>query len=318
MTSLFSPTAEAQPDPVPPAPEVTAVDIASNTVLLSLTLKAPGNTRKANLKGVEIDADKEMLRLSKELLDSEELAEVKTLDGELRRWLYTRALPSMFRAGVYMLPIALLEEVDTRLGVFSARRDELIAKFVEAYPAQVDKARESLRSQFEEDNYPPAAAIRAAFGVEWSYFTMGTPDNLSGLNREIWEREKAKAARQWSEASRQVQTLLRASMAELVSHMVDRLAPGESGKRKKFRESMVGNLRDFLQTFPARNVTNDTKLAELVTRADELLSGIDAKVLRDCEALRDSVQRGMTEVKAALDTMLIDRPGRAISLSDDE
>ncbi len=178
--------------------------------------------------------------------------------------------------------------------------------------------RQRLRSQFDSSNYPTADQVRVAFGVEWSYFTMGTPDQLSGLNRAIWEREKAKAERQWGEASQQIQRLLRASMAELVAHMVDRLKPGPDGKRKVFRDSTIANLRDFLQTFPARNVTNDGELAALVKRASGLLSGINAQVLRDSDLLRDSVQRDMTRVKTDLDTMLIDRPGRAISLADEE
>ena len=317
--------------PVPPGPQPQKVDdiasngprpqkvdIASNTVLLSLSLKAPGNTRKATMEGVEVDADKDMLKLSKDLLASPELATIKALDGEIRRWLYTRALPSMFRAGVYLLPIALLEEVDTRLGVYRLTRDELVEKFTETYPNRVSEAQQRLRSQFDSSNYPTADQVSAAFSVEWSYFTMGTPDQLSGLNRAIWEREKAKAERQWGEASAQVQQLLRASMAELVAHIVDRLSPTPEGKRKTFRDSMVANLRDFLQTFPARNVTNDSELAALVKRTNDLLSGIDAQVLRDSDLLRDSVQRDMTRVKNDLDTMLIDRPGRAISLSDDE
>lgn len=297
--------------------EQTAPSLTSTTCLLSLKLQSPGNRRKARLDQVETDADKSMLSLSKELLDSPELAEVKKLDGALRTWIYSRALPSEFRSGVYLLPLALLEDVDAALQRHTTARAGLVDLFAAAYPGRIDDARRRLASQFKATDYPDVEEIKAAFSVQWSYFTIDTPDNLSAVSRAIFEREQRKAAAQWSDATEQIKTVLREAMADLVGHMADRLQPDDAGKSKVFRNSLVANLADFLSTFQARNVTNDSELAAIVTRAQGLLEGVTSQDLRDFDGLRVAVQSNMAEMKATLDTMLTDRPGRAIAAEEE-
>jgi len=49
-------------------------------------------------------------------------------------------------------------------------------------------------------------------------------------------------------------------MAELVTHMRDRLKEGPDGKPLKFKESTVSKLVEFLDIFEFRNVTDDSEL----------------------------------------------------------
>lgn len=83
--------------------------------------------------------------------------------------------------------------------------------------------------------------------------------------------------------------------------MADRLTPDASGKPKVFRDSLVANMAEYLETFPLRNVTSDDALAALVDQAREMLRGVSPKDLRSNEGLRDATARNMAEIKAALD-----------------
>ncbi len=73
-----------------------------------------GDTRKVfNLSQIEADADKDLLHVSKHLLDSAELKVIGRFDGEIRRFLYDICLP--FEIGIHLLPGAALEVAEDRL-----------------------------------------------------------------------------------------------------------------------------------------------------------------------------------------------------------
>jgi hypothetical protein len=290
--------------------------IFDRAICLSLTVGCLGTRRKVPATSVQVEADRDMLHVSKAILESKELDAIKTLDGELRTWLGKRALPSPFRRGTYLVPIALVEEVDGKIGEYQEKRAGLVARFLAAYDASVEDAKKRLNGLFDVSDYPGAEKVRAAFYVDVRYLAFGVPEKLEGIRKDIFEREKAKAAASWKEASEEVRQALRAGLADLADHLVERLQGNGDGKPKVFRDTLVENMTDYLDLFDPRNVTDDTQLALLVERCRNILDGLDADALRSSAAIRTKVRDGMTQVQATLDTMVIDRPARRIVLED--
>ncbi len=308
------------PPPVPPAINVDihdpGVDLARKTVCIKVRLSTMGNTRKVSTSQIEADADKDLLRVSKHLLDSAELKAIGRFDGEIRRYLYNICLP--FEIGIHLLPITALEVVEERLRRFATDRAELAKAFLAAYPTLCQDAAKRLRSLYSPADYPPLEDVSREFGFSWQYVSFGVPDQLKGISREVWEQERDKAAQRMAEASSEIQQVLRQSMADLVTHMADRLKEGPDGKPLKFKQSTVSNLVEFLSNFSFRNVTDDQELQALVTRARELLHGVDADDLRTVGDLRARVQQGMAEIASALDGMLTKSGQRKFRLCDAE
>jgi hypothetical protein len=144
------------------------------------------------------------------------------------------------------------------------------------------------------------------------------PDQLKAISQEVWEQEREKAAQRMAEASTEIQTVLRESMAKLVQHMADRLKEGPDGKPLRFKETTVSNLVEFLANFEFRNVTDDGELQGLVAQACELLHGVNADDLRTTGDLRTKVQQGIAEIGAQLDTMLTRTGGRKFRFNEEE
>ena len=96
----------ADGDPPSSSPTVPihdpGVDLARKTVCIKVRLSTMGNTRKVSTSQIEADADKDLLRVSKHLLDSAELKAIGRFDGEIRRFLYNICLP--FEVGIHLLP----------------------------------------------------------------------------------------------------------------------------------------------------------------------------------------------------------------------
>ena len=307
---------QAPPTPEPNGQARERVNITERTVCVSLTIKSLGNSRKVSNSQVTVDADKDLIRVSKTLLDSQELKAIKTLDGAVRQYLYTRALPSLFRSGIYLVPTELVEQVDARLLTFREDREKAVDLLINAYPVLKADAQERLRSTYNEGDYPDEETLRRQFSMSWRYIAFETPEKLRGINPAIFQREREKAEQAWESATDEIRGLLRQAFADLVGHMAERLQPGDDGKKKVFKNTLVSNLAEFLETFDLRNVTDDDELKRLVDRAKAMLGGVEPQDLRDNEALRDSLGQSMTKIKGDLDSMLTTKPSRAISFDD--
>jgi ElaB/YqjD/DUF883 family membrane-anchored ribosome-binding protein len=138
----------------------------------------------------------------------------------------------------------------------------------------------------------------------------GVPEQLREISTRIFQAERDKAAQAMSEACAEVQQVMRASLLELVSHLRDRLGDQPDGKPQRLRESTVQKLRDFLDTFDFRNVTDDADLKEQVEKARQLLTGVTTDAIRNTAALRARIKDGMTEIATQLDGLVKDRVGR--------
>jgi hypothetical protein len=113
-----------------------------------------------------------------------------------------------------------------------------------------------------------------------------------------------------AEAYTEVRQVLREAMVELVAHLRDRLIDEPDGTPQRLRETTVLKLREFLDTFDFRNVTNDQELKEQVERARELLTGTTTDAIRNTAELRSRVREGMSDIAARLEPMVSDRVGR--------
>jgi hypothetical protein len=283
-------------------------DLARKTVFIKLHLGLLGNTRKVSSSQVEVDADKALIRVSKTLLDSPELQAIRTLDGDLRRYLYDTCLP--FDVGIHLLPLGLLETADERLREFKRKRDELVEAFLVAYPRLCQEAAGRLRTLYNPADYPPVDEVRSRFTLSWQYVSYGVPEQLGEISARIFETEREKAAEAMSQACDEIQQVMRASLLELVSHLRDRLADQPDGKPQRLRESTLQKLRDFLGTFDLRNVVDDQDLKEQVDKARALLEGVSTDALRNMPLIRSRVREGMAELAAQMDTLAGDRVSR--------
>lgn len=309
-------------------PATQAGSLVDRTVCLAITRGKFGNHRKASVAtltdGATVVVDKKLISASKRLLDSDELKAITKLDGEVVTYLSGLALPSMFRSGVHLIPIPLVQRVDEDLRAFKARRADLVDAFVAAYPRLITDIEARLGGMFNALDYPPADRVRAMFLFEWQYVTFGVPGSLKAIKASLFEDEKNKYAKKLEEASAACQTAMRVGLFEVVAKMSERLtdeidpATGER-KRKVFKKSTIDNLSAFLKTFELRNVTDDVELATLVGKARQLMNGVDPDVLRDKdnESIRKVVGDGFAAIAASLETMGVDRQSRSIDLFDD-
>ena len=298
----------------------TPVDISKKTVLLRLTLRALGVRRTLSKALVQVDADKKLIHVGKDILDSPLLRKIRAHDGETRAYLDAKAFPSQFKKGVYQLSTAMVNDIDAVLQRRKAERAVLVDEFCDEYPEVSRVSRERLRAAGNDADYPPVEVVRGLFGFSYNYFVADVPDALRNVSRAIFERE-AENALDWRKSMEQeVKSGLVALMKGALDHLKDRLANQTAdGRVKNLRESAVKGLTDFLNEFPKQNAAvNFSELETLVERTRGLLDGVDKDTLVNNYGVREVVEKGLGDIKEQLDKLIVEQPVRQIVFDDDD
>jgi len=288
----------------------------------SIEIGKIGVRRKVRQDKVQVrddpSADVRMLHVSKEILECPEYDAIESLDNLIRVRLAKLALPSCFRRGVYLIPLDLTERIDQMCEEYRTERAAKVESFLTVYDGAVKAAQERLGTLYNPREYPGLAAVRASFDVQTRYFSFNPSDKLREINPALYQRETERFKVQLEQAAQEIKLALRESFGELVNHMVSKLTPDTDGERRIFRDSLVLNMREFLDTFKSRNIADDAELEKLVEETKALLTGVDPDLLRQEGTVKEAVQSGMSKVKAALDTSIETlKRGRKFSFDDE-
>lgn len=304
-----------QPLPSPPIRERESVDIFRRAILLNLSIGLIGESKKMNPEEIQAEADKDRLKVSKTLMASDEFTALKNKRSQIRTYIYSRSLPSLFKAGVYLIPNTLIQEVDARLSLFAEEMKALAEAFITAMPRIKETDKAALKGNYHDDEYPSPSEVRRRIGVTWNYFRFGVPDNLPD---NVFSREQEKSRARLEEATASIEAVLRAEMAKTVKQMIEKLAGDEDGKPKQFKADSVERIKGFFDVLKERNITNDEELDALCEQARSLLNGVDPNDLRDNQNLRQTVSAGFGQIQTKLDDMIVTAAARKIQLNEED
>ena len=204
-------------------------------------------------------------------------------------------------------------DVDAFVHTLEGFRDELTqaeADLNAVYDQIKADARQRLGRLYNPADYPPE--VRGLFAVAWDFPSVEPPSYLLRLNPDLYREEQERVARRFEEAVRLAEQAFVSEFARLVAHLTDRLANGEGGERRIFRDSVVTNLTEFFEKFKHLNVRSSEELDRLVEQAQGLVRGVTPQDLRDNDSLRQQVTTKMAQVQARLDGMIVERPRRQI------
>jgi|SRR5579872_213727 len=315
----------------PPSPNITA-----KTLCLHLHFGFLGNSRRlASSKIVEkdaedllqsqsdleaapvvIDADKEVIRVTKKLFVSKPLTNIQRADSQMKNQVREVALASPFRSGFYLIPYAKVEEVTDWLVEYGPKRAELVKKFLAVYEEEKKASMDRLRGCGSTFDYPTAASVENQFAFEFHWVSFETPTKLREIKKEIFKMEAEKAANDIKTVTEEIIQMKRAQLLNLTNHLIERLTPDETGKPKRLHASAVTNVSEFLDSFDVMNVADDKELAKIAGDMKKLLAGVDPKTLKKDQDLKDMMKADFEKIKTQLDLLVVEGNTRAISLED--
>lgn len=290
-------------------------NIAEKIMFIRLSFGLPRQSRKVQATADNV-SDQKRVRASAKLYSGKAFGAIKSLDADTRFELSRLAIdiPACFR-GTYILPVAILDKVNSLLQTRMESRRSLVQAFAGGeYPMELIAAREALGDAFRESDFPPVDRIQDYFRMSWSIFRLSVPADLPEATLQA-EREKFNI--QMQDVFAQCRVALRESMADLVGHLAERLQPDAEGNRKRLCATTVDQLKDFLDTLNSRDITSDDAIRAIGDKARALLSGCSADYLRDNRLAAGRIGAGMAAIKAEIDQAIERDGGRKIDLDMD-
>lgn len=280
-------------------------NIFAKGCLIQLSVSIWGGRVKLPNEAIRVDADPAFIAATKYLVEKDVLKPIKKVRNKARAYIYNKSLPFPI-TGILFVPKDLISDIDRKLNEYKYDFNNRVSNFVLNYNEFISIARLRLSSLFNPVDYP--ADIRRHFGFVWRFFTMDAPGEAQLISPEIYEREKEKFTETMSDFRNMAVAALRVSFAEMVDHIIGRLL----GEKKIFRDSLIGNIKEFMADFEVLNINNDTELSILVEKCRLILNNVGPQSLRDNDSFRAHIANKVSEVQSCLGTMLVDRPTRKL------
>ena len=279
--------------------------------LVHLTVSVWGGRKKLSSTQMHVEADPEFIRGTKYLVEREVLKPVEQIRNGARGYLRIHSLPFQIK-GITFVPKGMVDEIDAKLRTFQEDFNLKVDDFVAQYEAAKIIARIKLNGLFDEMDYP--CDIGAPFHFSWQFFAMSSPGKMSILNPEIQRREEQRFVQMMTEFRENAVEVLRMRFSEMVTRIVDRL----SGEEKRFKNTTVTNIQEFLNSFDQLNINNDEELKREVDRVRQILAGVDPNAIRSDDGFRIGISKEMAQVQDQMESMMERKPRRRFIVEMDE
>jgi hypothetical protein len=289
--------------------QTVAVKLAKSKFGLNKRLNADQLQRTAE----EFNADRHFVSATKKLLNQKDEAyQNVTSRLTLATVLWRTSTVPYPEPGIRLIRKdkvpAFVAAMDTIKQELASAAAELEAKYAQLRQEQ----QERLGELFNPADYPETIADKFAVDFEWP--SVEPPDYLKQLHPDLWEQQAKRIEARFEEA---VALAEGEEFAKLVSHLTSKLQPGPDGKCQVFRDTAVGNLKEFFSRFSELNVGSNEALEGLIKQAQDLVGGVEPGQLRKDALLRQSLSEQLGAVGKQLETMLVSKPGRAYDFDDE-
>lgn len=284
----------------------------SGTIILHVTFegslaksKALTPTEKKLLRnGGPEELIRKKMKESKILFQSEEYDALESFRSKRRQEFANLGIPFPLGASMYLIRLVNIPKAEDLAKRTDAELQTFVNALIKTYPSQITKEATGLDVLYNENDYKSVDALPSLFKFRTKWMHFGVPEVLKEIDKAMWERERKRTAEVWAEAKENGLILLRQSVADMVSRLVDAVKPGENGVKKRFYGTTITNLTEFFEAFEDRNLAGDAALADQVEKLKALVSNREITDFRDDDALRAKVEKEASAIGATLQAMV--------------
>lgn len=222
------------------------------------------------------------------------LKEVRSAFSAVRTAHYNLTLPWVAnphaerQSGPRLLPTLLFQQYTGALSKGRWEAMNILDVFIEAYPNLIERARQNLGT-LADTFYPTAENVKSQFRISFDFEPIPAGESFKGLPDHAIERLAAALQAKQQRMVGAATAAMWSEVKERVGHVVEKLADPEA----RFKSSTIANVRELITLLPGWDLANSSEGREVVQDIDNMLTGVDAKVLRD-----DLTTRSATAAKA--------------------
>jgi hypothetical protein len=175
--------------------------------------------------------------------------------------------------------------------------ERLAANFINVYPTLISAAAFQLGDLFDRDEYPEVEKIANKFKFNYSLIPIPTSGDF---RVDIAEQAKAELIadyeRQFNERLNNAMRDVWDRLYDCLSHMSERLASDDEGKRKVFHGTLLTNATELISLLSRLNITNDPKLEQARRDLQAALTNTDITALKESDYIRENVKAKVDDI----------------------
>ena len=253
--------------------------------------------------------------MTKRLLECPEYQAIKSLDGHAGKCFQEHSVPSLFRNGVYAVPLAMVERWAEFLREYQRERCDLVRLLAQGYAEARHAAQGDLGPLYRAEEYPDVEEVVGKFFVEVRYLELGVPGRLELIAPESFRQAQAELIQTVEQGKLHIEAILCQEAVELVQGLRGALEGLEDAQPKRFYQSHIDKLAEWSTLFlDARNVTGFDGLAQVAEQLENLARGIDRETVKKFGFIRAEVKRELEGVMVTLKGLMEERPTRQMTL----
>ncbi len=184
-----------------------------------------------------------------------------------------------------------LEEIGRKFGLSSlatmrkhqASAEAADKEFYKNFPQYMEEAKKILGKMFHAEDYPNVNELQDKFS--FTLVALPMPDvadwRVDIPAKELDALRKA-AGGALDELQKAAVMDLWARVQDVVEHVVERLKKSDS----KFKNSLIGNVKEIVELLPKLNITADAKLTEIQKALEQKLCKLNPDELREDDGMR--------------------------------
>jgi hypothetical protein len=284
--------------------------IADRAVYLVLDWSCLGTWKRVETKETTTE-----LRASKRLIKSDVVSDLNKVRNRTRTVLAKYSLSSLFRPGVYVVPLEYIKTVDETLQYESGQLELARKKLVSEWDDIISEARKRLGDLFDPLDYGSGVQASERFSMSYRFIPIAsTPDIIKSVAADTYKADLERSRQAAEKELEAFRESLRITLIGIIENMRANLNKPD-GERRTFGKRFFKNLHGFMDTFESKNLSDDGELGKVVKQLRDVANGVDDRVLkvsRDEQSALDTTLKGISD---CVGNMVIDE-GRKIDLSD--
>ena len=223
-------------------------------------------------------------RFNKQLIAKDALEKIAKKAGAIREFHYAHTLP-WGNNGQRLLPSSFFMSYTGELRKHRDEFNRLVDAFMVDYPQLVADARSRLGTLYDPADYPPMAAVRSNFSVEFQIFPVPTSGDF---RVDVAADERAEITSQIEKATLERQASATKACFVRVRDVLQRMKQQCTEGKTRITDSLVADARDLTSMLDDLNIAGDPELTRLNNemRRDLL---VDVEDLRNSPATRKAV-----------------------------
>ena len=297
--------------------EKTQKELSERAIYLVLDWSALGTWKRVDTEKVVTKKQKrdDEVRARKRVINSSAMSDLRSIRYKVKRMLRTYALNSMFRPGVYAIPVQHVDYVDSVLKDADNNMHSVREKLQAEWPSVIKDAKERLGDLFDAADYPSAEEAANELQLSFRYMAIAeTPAILKTIAADVYKEDVERAKKETEKELEAFRLHLRAALLEIVENMRKTLQK-PAGDRKVFGQRFFKRLDEFMATFQVRNLSDDGELKKVVAQLKKVADGTDLTTLKEDAPTQKALNKTLKGINTELDKLVEEGDSRMMDLS---